>query len=327
MDVDLANELFPVMNNIVMDGSRGGGLDGSRGGLDNSLESGYAGEGSNSMNSSTRSRSSSKRSQSTKSSICGASLQRDLPSHWTTQSESLDIEQQLQTASMIPPRRITRTTTNDATLRESDKAYHSLMKLMATNPNCLYDDNDEEESTFVGSYKQQHAMSHQGRVTTSSSYRRGSNASDKSPLEVINYSKYGPDIKRCDTLDIEPSPSLSSSTASRSSSSTTRTRRIKQCIRVISILILLTVISILLVYLIDESLLNDISTNILGRFVDVKEKKGSDVLEETPHLVTENDNEEESRHREMTLESFGGEDQAGWQLNEEEQYALLLPGV
>ena len=131
MDINLANELFPVMNsNRGL--ARGGREDGS-------LESGYNGDytgevGSNSMNSSARSRSSSLRSQSTKgSSIMGASLQRDLPSHWTTTSETLvDIEQQqqLQTASMIPPRRINRTTTNDATLRESDKAYHSLMKLI-----------------------------------------------------------------------------------------------------------------------------------------------------------------------------------------------------
>jgi flagellar basal body P-ring protein FlgI len=121
------------------------GLDGSRGGReDGSLESGYHGDytgegGSSSMNSSARSRSSSLRSQSTKSSsiMCGASLQRDLPAHWTTTSESvLDIEQQLQTASMIPPRRIVRTTTNDATLRESDKAYHSLMKLTAIQVSC-----------------------------------------------------------------------------------------------------------------------------------------------------------------------------------------------
>ena len=297
MNEDLAHQLFPVMTTKTDS---------------NSLESGYhgdyaGGEGSNSMNSSARSRSSSLRSQSTKgSSIMGASLQRDLPSHWTTTSESLvDIEQQqqLQTASMIPPRRINRTTTNDATLRESDKAYHSLMKLMSTNPNCLYDDNDEE-SNFIGSYKQQHAMSQQGRV--SSSYRRGS------------------------SLDIETSPSPSSSTGSGGSSgSITRSRRIKQCIRVISILILLGVISILLVYLIDESLLNDISTNILGRFVDVKEKKGS-VLEETPHLVTETADEEESRHREMT-ENVAAEETVEegvyLSLNEEEQYALLLPGV
>ena len=290
MDINLANELFPVMNR---------GLDGSRGGLDGSLESGYHGdytaEGSGSMNSSARSRSSSKRSQSTKSSsiMCGASLQRDLPSHWTTTSESLERVDIEQTASMIPPRRIARTTTNDATLRESDKAYHSLMKLMSADPNCLYDD---EESNFVGSYKHT-TTSQQGRVASSSSYRRGSNASDKSPLEVVNYSKYGPDIKRCDTLDIEPSPSVSSSGGSRSSSSTTRSRRIKQCIRVISIVILLTIISVLLIYLIDESLLNDISSNVLGRFVDVKEKKSS-VLEETPHLVTEtaDEEEEESRH-------------------------------
>ena len=294
MDINLANELFPVMNNRGL----------ARGREDGSLESGYHGDyagegGSNSMNSSARSR-------STKSSsiMCGASLQRDLPSHWTTTSESvLDIEQQL-TASMIPPRRITRTTTNDATLRESDKAYHSLMKLMATNPNCLYDDNDEEESNFVGYNKHTTTSQERGRVATSSSYRRGS-------------------------LDIEtsPSPSSSSSGGSRSSTTTTRSRRIKQCIRVMSILILLTVISILLIYLIDESILNDISTNILGRFVDVKEKKGS-VVSETPHLVTETA-EEESRHREMTLEYIEGEDQAGWQqqLNEEEQYALLLPGI
>jgi len=308
MDVDLANELFPVMNNR--------GLDATRSGLDGSLESGYHGEGSNSMNSSARSRSSSLRSQSTKSSsIMGASLQRDLPSHWTTTSESnLDIEQQqqqLQTASMIPPRRINRTTTNDATLRESDKAYHSLMKLMSDNSNCLFDSNDEE-SNFV-EYNAQHTTTSQqrGRVTSSSNYRRGS------------------------SLDIDgPSPSPSSSTSSsggssRSNSSTARSRHIKQCIRVMSILILLTVISILLVYLIDESLLNDISTNVLGRFVDVKEKKGSVLEETTPHLVTETAEEEESRHREMTLEYIEGEDQARWQqqLNEEEQYALLLPGI
>ena len=306
MDIDLANELFPVMNNRGL----------ARGREDGSLESGYHGDytgevGSNSMNSSARSRSSSLRSQSTKSSVCGASLQRDLPSHWTTTSESyLDIEQQqqLQTASMIPPRRITRTTTNDATLRESDKAYHSLMKLMSANPNCLYDDIDEE-SNFVG-YNTHHNTSQQGRVTSSSSYRRGS------------------------SLDIEPSPSLSTSSGgSRSSSNTTaRSRRIKQCIRVMSILILLTVISILLVYLIDESLLNDISTNVLGRFVDVKEKKGSDnAVSETPHLVTETAEEEESRHREMmenvVAEETVEEEGVYLGLNEEEQYALLLPGV
>ena len=304
MDINLANELFPVMNR---------GLDGSRGGReDGSLESGYHGDytgevGSNSMNSSARSRS----TKGSSSIMCGASLQRDLPSHWTTTSESLnDIEQQqqLQTASMIPPRRINRTTTNDATLRESDKAYHSLMKLMATNPNCLYDDNDEE-SNFVG-YNTHHNTSQQGRVTSSSSYRRGS------------------------SLDIEPSPSLSTSSGgSRSSSNTTaRSRRIKQCIRVMSILILLTVISILLVYLIDESLLNDISTNVLGRFVDVKEKKGSDnAVSETPHLVTETAEEEESRHREMmenvVAEETVEEEGVYLGLNEEEQYALLLPGV
>ena len=277
------------------------------------MESGYhgdyaGGEGSGSMNSSARSQSSSKRSQSTKSSsiMCGASLQRDLPSHWTTTSESLERVDIEQTASMIPPRRINRTTTNDATLRESDKAYHSLMKLMSANPNCLYGDNDDEESNFVG-YTKRTTTNQQGRVATSN-YRRGS------------------------SLDIETSPSPSSSTSSggsnRSSSSTTRSRHIKQCIRVMSILILLAVVSILLIYLIDENLLNDISTNVLGRFVDVKKKKGS-VLEETPHLVTETADEEESRHREMTLEYIEGGDQAGWQqqLNEEEQYALLLPGV
>jgi len=99
-----------------------------------------------------------------------------------------------------------------------------------------------------------------------------------------------------------------------------------------SILILLTVISILLVYLIDESLLNDISTNVLGRFVDVKEKKGSDnAVSETPHLVTETAEEEESRHREMmenvVAEETVEEEGVYLGLNEEEQYALLLPGV
>ena len=174
---------------------------------------------------------------------------------------------------------------------------------MSTNPNCLYDDNDDEESNFVGYNKHTTTSQQRGRVA-SSSYRRGS------------------------SLDIEPSSSISSSGSRPSNTTTARSRRIKQCIRVMSILILLTVISILLVYLIDESLLNDISSNVFGRFVDVKEKKGS-VLEETPHLVTETADEEESRHREMTLEYIEGEDQAGWQqqLNEEEQYALLLPGV
>jgi len=298
MDINLANELFPVMNR---------GLDATRSGLDGSLESGYHGEGevgSGSMNSSARSR-----STKSSSSIMGASLQRDLPSHWTTTSESiLDIEQQqqLQTASMIPPRRINRTTTNDATLRESDKAYHSLMKLMSANPNCLYDDNDDEESNFVGYNKHTTTSQQRGRVATSSNYRRGS-------------------------IDIEPSPSpssVSSSGGSRSSGTTTRSRRIKQCIRVMSILILLGVISILLVYLIDESLLNDISTNVLGRFVDVKEKKGS-VLEETPHLVTET--AEEETHREMIMNAVAEEtvveEGVYLGLNEEEQYALLLPGV
>jgi hypothetical protein len=148
---------------------------------------------------------------------------------------------------------------------------------MSANPNCLYDDNDDEESNFVGYTNTQRTSGQRGRVASIVVVIRGS------------------------SLDIEPSPSPSSSqssSGSRSSSSTTRTRRIKQCIRVMSILILLGVISILLIYLIDESLLNDISTNLLGRFVDVKEKKGS-VLEETPHLVTETADEEESRHREI----------------------------
>ena len=215
----------------------------------------------------------------TSSSLAGASLQHDLPKHWTkynettitentlhvpnlgTCSEALDedfTERDVEEAYNLPSNRINRrgatsTTSGRNPLSESEQAYRALMSLMTTvATDGSSGSSDKSNSDKSSNNTNTHEQRHGGRLTCNT--RRKSNAASierRLSNQSSSFCRYGPPDNRAskstDTLDADFSTSTTSTT-------TQRRRFMKKCIHIILItLVIFVMVSALVVYLVIEN--------------------------------------------------------------------------
>ena len=262
IDTELAHNLFPVANRdrtspqqYTYSHSDRSGQESSRGGSRDDAMS------------------------TTSSSLAGASLQHDLPKHWTkynettitentlhvpnlgTCSEALDedfTERDVEEAYNLPSYRINRrgatsTTSGRNPLSESEQAYRALMSLMTTvATDGSSGSSDKSNSDKSSNNTNTHEQRDGGRLTCNT--RRKSNAASierRLSNQSSSFCIYGPPDNRAskstDTLDADFSTSTTSTT-------TQQRRFMKKCIHIILItLVIFVMVSALVVYLVIEN--------------------------------------------------------------------------
>ena len=336
IDTELAHNLFPVANRdrtspqqYTYSHSDRSGQESSRGGSRDDAMS------------------------TTSSSLAGASLQHDLPKHWTKYNETTITENTLHVPNLgtcnealdedftegdveaynLPSNRINRrgatsTTSGRNPLSESEQAYRALMSLMTT----VATDGSSGSSDKSNNNTNTHEQRDGGRLTCNT--RRKSNAASierRLSNQSSSFCRYGPPDNRAskstDTLDADFSTSTASTT-------TQRRRFMKKCIHIILItLVIFVIVSALVVYLVIENQEYG-NTETENKDKDSSLKSTTTILEVLSNVFVERFSSNDGTRNKSQEEGGGGgdvrdlylENDTGWNDDEyrEERVSLLF---